>query len=47
MRPDFPLKVIGILKAAERDPVVMGATMTVRKWLNISGGEIKTQGLIF
>ena len=47
MRPDFPLKVIGIRKAAERDPVVMGATMTVRKWFNISGGEIKTQGLVF
>jgi hypothetical protein len=47
MSPDFPLNVMGIRNAADLDPVVMGATMTVCKWLSISGGEIKTQGLVF
>ena len=47
MSPDFPLNVMGIRNAADREPVVMGATMTVRKCSSISGGEIKTQGLVF
>lgn len=47
INPVLPLNVNGIRKAAGCDPVVMGATITVRRWFSISGGEISTHGRVF
>ena len=42
----MPWKVSATRNRAGRDPVVMGATMTVRKCAFISSGEITTQGRV-